>query len=313
METKWSSWTLSQARFFAEPAMTMDKALKILALVTLVEMMIYVGLSASVRDVAETVKNWSLVARGIFANYVLFPALTIGLLLLFQAQPLVAVGFMILAVCPAGPYGAAYTAIAKGNVGVAAGLMIILVGLSSLFSPALLHVLVPLVSGSELTKVNVSKIVVTLLLGQMLPLLTGLAVHHWRPRLAARLVGPAEKGAKILNTAFLLLVLYAQFKSLLAIRLLGLLGMLILLVTSIAIGWLAGGPGNENRKSMALTTAVRNNGVGMVIATGSFAGTPAVTATVVYGTVGVLGALVFAVRWGRRASAQNAIRGGAQI
>jgi len=81
--------------------------------------------------------------------------------------------------------------------------MIILVGLSPIFSPALLRVLAPLVSSSEVAKVDVTKIVVTLLLGQVLPLLTGLAVHRWCPRLAARLLGPAEKGGKILNAAFL--------------------------------------------------------------------------------------------------------------
>jgi bile acid:Na+ symporter, BASS family len=292
--------------------MTIDQVLKILALATLVEMMIYIGLSASMSDIRNTVKNWKLVARGILANYVLFPALTLGLLLLFQAQPLVAVGFMILAVCPAGPYGAAYTAIAKGNVGAAAGLMIILAGLSPLFSPALLRVLVPLVTGGERVEVDVTKIVVTLLLGQVLPLLAGMAVHQWRPQLSARLLGPAEKGTKILNAAFLLLVLYAQFKSLLAIRLLGFLGMLLLLIASIAIGWLAGGPVSKGRIAMALTTAVRNNGVGMVIATGSFAGTAAVTATVVYGLVGILGALVFAVWWGRWVSMEATIAGGTQ-
>ena len=88
--------------------------------------------------------------------------------------------------------------------------------------------------------------------------------------------------------------------------------MLILLVVRVPIGWLAGGPDNENRKAMALTTAVRNNGVGMVIATGSFVGTAAVTAAVVYGTVGLLGALVFAVRWGRRASVEAVIAEGTQ-
>jgi BASS family bile acid:Na+ symporter len=290
----------------------MDQALKILALVTLVEMMIYIGLSVSVSDVVSTLKNWRLVARGIVANYVLVPALTLGLLLLFQAQPLVAVGFMILAVCPAGPYGAPYTVIAKGNVGAAAGLMIILAGLSPLLSPVLLRVLVPLVTGSEPVKVDVAKMVVTLLLGQVLPLLAGLAVRKWRPQLAACLLGPAEKGTKILNAAFLVLVLYAQFRSLLAIRLLGFLGMLLLLVASMAIGWLAGGPGSRGRTAMAMTTAVRNNGVGMVIATGSFAGTPAVTAAVVYGMVGMLGALGFAVWWGRCVSREAVVAGGRQ-
>ena len=61
-----------------------------------------------------------------------------------------------------------------------------------------------------------------------------------------------------------------------------------------------------------IRTAVRNNGVGMVIATGSFADTAAVTAVVVYGMVGVLGALGFAVWWGRWVSREAAIASGTQ-
>ena len=41
---------------------------------------------------------------------------------------------------------------------------------------------------------------------------------------------------------------------------------------------LAGGSGNDNRKTVALTTSLRNVGVGLVIVVGNFAGTPAVSA-----------------------------------
>ena len=50
---------------------------------------------------------------------------TVGLLLLLGAQPMVAVGFLILAVCPGAPYGPPFAAIAKGNVPVAVGLMLL--------------------------------------------------------------------------------------------------------------------------------------------------------------------------------------------
>ena len=53
----------------------MAKALNILAIVTLVEMMIYIGLGASVTDIVNTVKNWRLVVRGIVARVHRFPAL----------------------------------------------------------------------------------------------------------------------------------------------------------------------------------------------------------------------------------------------
>jgi hypothetical protein len=52
---------------------------------------------------------------------------------------------------------------------------------------------------------------------------------------------------------------------------------------------------------MTLTTSLRNVGVGLVVATGTFAGTPAVTAVVVYGLLEVVGSLLLALGWGRRA------------
>jgi BASS family bile acid:Na+ symporter len=279
--------------------MNLQTVLNIVALVTLGEMMIYVGLGASVAEFVKTLRNARLVALGILANYVLFPAMTVGLLLVFQVNPLAAIGFLLIAVCPAGPYGPPYTAIAKGNVGEAAGLMLVLAGLAPLLSPPLLHVLTPMVSGDQTVRVDMLTVVMTLLFGQLLPLLAGLAVNYRRPCLAAKWVKPAGQLTKLLNVVFLSLVFYTQFESLLKIRLLGYAGMLVLVIGGVAVGWLLGGRDRDDRKAMALTTGVRNNGLSLAIATGAFAGTPAVTAAAVFGCVGFLGVLVIAVVWGK--------------
>ena len=97
------------------------------------------------------------------------------------------------------------------------------------------------------------------------------------------------------------LILSTQYPMLAEIRMRGFVGMLILLAASLAIGWLAGGSGRDSRRTMALTTALRNVGVGLVIVTGNFAGTPAVSAALAYGIVEVFGSLLVALWWGRRA------------
>jgi BASS family bile acid:Na+ symporter len=51
---------------------------------------------------------------------------------------------------------------------------------------------------------------------------------------------------------------------------------------------------------VALTTSLRNVGLGLVIVTGNFGGTPAVSAALAYGIVEVLGSLAVALWWGRR-------------
>jgi BASS family bile acid:Na+ symporter len=97
-------------------------------------------------------------------------------------------------------------------------------------------------------------------------------------------------------------ILISQFPRLLDVRPGGLMGMLILLGLSLGAGWSAGGQDDENRKAVALTTAIRNVGLGLVIASSAFAGTSVVTTVVVYGLLQLLGSLLVALRWHRASS-----------
>jgi BASS family bile acid:Na+ symporter len=293
--------------------MTIDRIINALVTVTLVEMMVTIGLGVTFVDLVGVARDWRLVARAALANYVCVPAATVALLFLFSAHPMVAAGFLILAVCPGAPYGPPFAAIAKGNVAVAVGLMVILAGSSAIIAPLLLSCLLPLVSGSEAANVDATRVVGTLLVTQLVPLCVGVTVRQWRPRLAERLQGPGNLVSKVLNLAAVVLILVAQFHLLTEIRPRGFIGMLVLLITSWAAGWLLGGPGTGIRKVMTLTTSLRNVGVGLVIAAGSFAGTPAVTATLAYGLFGVVGSLLLALAWARRAPATEVLPGGTTL
>jgi predicted Na+-dependent transporter len=181
--------------------MTIHQLTNVLVTVTLVEMMAATGLGVTFGDLARVARDWRLVVRAALANYVLVPAATVGLLLLFGAQPAVAVGFLILAVCPGAPYGPPFTAIAKGNVAVAVGLMLLLAASSALLAPVLLHLLLPLAAGGESLTVSAAAVLGTLLVTQLLPLCAGMAVRRWLPAVAGRLQRPANLASKALNLA----------------------------------------------------------------------------------------------------------------
>jgi BASS family bile acid:Na+ symporter len=278
---------------------SLDRVINILVTITLVEMMVLIGFRATFAELARTARNWRLVARAVAANYLLVPGAAVALLILFEATPMVAAGFLILAVCPGAPYGPPLAGIARANVSAAIGLMVILAGSSAIVSPALLHLLLPWLSGGEAPRIDLMAMLAALLSTQLLPLLFGLLLRHWRPQLADRLLRPFELVSKVLNLGVAALILASQFRMLTEIRIKGFVGMLVLLVASLVIGWLAGGPGRDNRRTMALTTSLRNVGVGLVIATGNFAGTPAVSAALAYGIVEVLGSLLLALWWGK--------------
>jgi BASS family bile acid:Na+ symporter len=284
--------------------MTLDQFMNVLVTIMLIEMMVAVGLGVSIAELMRVARNWRLVLRAGIANYVCVPAATVGLVFLVHpADPLVPAGFLILAVCPGAPFGPPCTSIAKGNVTVAVGLMVILAGSSAIAAPLLLRLLLPWLSGDETLQVDAAKIVATLLLTQLVPLCVGLGLRHWRPGLAERLQKPANLVSAVLGLSTVSLILVVQFGLLAEIGLRGWAGMFALLFASGASGWLLGGPGVDNRKAVALTTCLRNVGVGLVIAVGNFAGTAAVTAALAYGIFEIVGSLLLAVGWGRRKTA----------
>ena len=95
------------------------------------------------------------------------------------------------------------------------------------------------------------------------------------------------------------IVLVVYFPLSAAIRLRGYLAMSALLEASWAASWILGGPGSDNRKTLALTTSLRNVGVGLVIATSNFGGTAAVIAVLAYGIFEIFASLLLALACGR--------------
>jgi BASS family bile acid:Na+ symporter len=277
----------------------LDLLINLLAAVTLFELMVSIGLGVTFADLIGVARNGRLIGMAALANYVCVPAAAVGLVLLFHANALVAAGFLIAAVCPGAPYGPPFTGIAKGNVARAVGLMTILAGSSALVAPLLLHFLLPLTSGDEKVQVDVVKMVSTLLIAQFLPLCIGLGIRHWRPALAGRLKKPADLLSLALNLVTFGVILIAQWEMLMGIPLRGYLGMLALVLVGVGVGWLLGGPGSENRTAMTMATSVRNVGVSMVIATGSFAGTQAVTAATAFAIFQTMVMALVALGWGR--------------
>lgn len=293
--------------------MSADRWINLLILITLIEMMFAVGLGTAPRDVLAAIKQWRLMLRAAVANYVLVPAVTVALLLAFQARPMAAAGFLILAVCPGAPYGPPLTAIAKGNVATAIGWMAILATSSALLAPLLLSVLLPITSGDARLDIDAARLAGTLVLTQLAPVGAGSMLRAWRPSLAAKILPAANRVSKLLNLAAIGSIIALQFRMLLDVRWAAFGGMFALMIASLTAGWLLGGPTRELRKTLAIVTSVRNAGVGMVIASSSFPGTQALTAVLAYAIVDILGALAVAHWWGRRDAMTSGSAAGAII
>ncbi len=262
-----------------------------LTLAGLIVMMLSMGLKVTFEEVTASVRNPRQVVTGLIANFVLVPAVTVALLYLFDANPPVSVGFLILAVCPGAPMGPPFTAIARGNVPYATGQMVILAGLSALLSPALLTVLLARLLPASDLRIDYLAIVGTLLVSQLLPLGAGLGIHHWAPKLTRRIVKPTSILANILLLALLVLLLVNEYEFLALISMRGWIGMLLLVIASLSIGWLCGGPARATRKALSVTTGVRNAAVGLVIVSNNFADSAAVSAVAAFALISIFATL----------------------
>jgi bile acid:Na+ symporter, BASS family len=269
----------------------------LLVSLTIAEMMFAMGLRVSVSELRNSAgNNRSLTIRTLIANYIIIPGVTILVIKLFHLTPWAAAGLLILGVSPAAPYALPFTILARGNLVVSTGLMVILAGTSAIIAPWLLHFLLPIVSGNDLTViVSPQKLIGTLFVMQLIPLFAGLMLRHWRPVLSSRLLIPAGHVSKILNVLMIGTIVILQFNVMTATRLNELFMMLLLVAAGVLAGWIVGWPGKENRISVSIITAMRNMSLSMGIAVTSFPGTPVVATILAFSFVAGTGVLIFAL------------------
>ena len=280
-----------------------DKLVNPLVLILLIEMMVATGLGVSFGDLAGVVKDAGLLARAALANYVLVPAAAILLLYLFHTAPMVTAGFLLVAVCPAAPFAPPLTAMARGNVNVAVGLMVVLAASSAILAPILLSFLLPLMARGANLKIDTFKIVTTLLMTQILPLGIGMLVHSRLQKHAAKLQKRANLLSAVLSLVVFALIISLQYKTLAEIRWVGFVGLTLLILLCLAAGWIVGGQMIGIRRAVSLTTAARNVGVALVIATASFPDSAAVTAVIVVAIFQTMLLTLISLSMGRFSSA----------
>jgi len=127
------------------------------------------------------------------------------------------------------------------------------------------------------------------------------------PNVAAKLRSPARIVSLLLNLLTLIVVLAVYFPTLSNIRSRGYLGMFCLLLGCIAAGALMTGKAREDLKAMVISTAVRNAGVSLVIATASFPGTAAVTSATAYALFQTVLMAGVALTWGHLSPAAHLV------
>ncbi len=235
------------------------------------------GLEINLGHMVATLKNFGLLGRALLANVVLVPALGYALAKLFVLPPEVATGFLLMAIAPGVPFVLAQVRKRGGRLSFAVELAFILSLVAIVTVPITAALVLP--AGAQ-AHIPFAHFLVTLLVFQFLPLLAGMLVGKRNPGLVKRLGRPVQ----MVFFASALALIVVLFPTLVHDVVLvygshGMWAMLCLVLLSLLVGWLLGAPHPQDRRVLAIGTALRNIGLCALLATASLK-SPMVTATV---------------------------------
>jgi BASS family bile acid:Na+ symporter len=261
----------------------------------LICLMLQVGFSVTLTQVWGATRHAKVLLQGLAVNFLIVPIIGFGLLLLFKADPMISLGFLI-GICFSGaPMGPSLTGFSKGDLPFSIGLMVLLAALTPLISPAVLSLLLGFLPVRVGVGIDYPHIIRTILVGQILPLASGLALHGLAPSFARKTLAPLRITNSILVVAACVLFVASEYKTLDIFGVKAVIGIAALFVSSGLLAWLLGGPGTALKKAVTFNTTIRNVPVAMVIVSGSLGDTPALAATFAYSLFSFLGTILLAL------------------
>ena len=271
------------------------------ALTFILTSMLAMGLSLTVKQIVDPLRNVRVVLLALLASFVLVPALAFLITVVIPLDDGLATGLIIVGAAAGAPFLPKLVQVAKGNAAFSVGLMTLLMVVTVVYLPIMLPLLLP---GASVSSWDIAKSLITTML---LPLGIGLFVKARYEETAASLQPHMSQISSLAIVLMLVTILVLQFSAIVGtIGTGGILAALIFLVGALAIGLLLGGGADPGKRSvMGLGTAQRNLAAAMLVAAQNFSNDANVLVMVML--VAILGLILLMVvggEMGKRSQAQ---------
>lgn len=260
--------------------------------------MLAMGMSLTVKQIMDPLRNGRLVVLVLVGNFVLVPALAWLLTAVLPLGQPQTTALILVGACAGAPFLPKLAQMCKGNLALSVGMMVLLMVVTIIYAPLVLPLLLPGV------QVDVAAIAQSLIVLMLLPLAIGLVVK-WRYTDIAVSWQPLLSQA---STYSLLLLIVAavvvQFRNIIgAIGSWLILGTLLLVIGSLIIGYfLSVGSDDADRKVAALGTGQRNLSAALLVAA-SFGDAETLVMTLVASLILVVVLIVIGGEIGKRETA----------
>ena len=238
---------------------------QISALTFILTSMLAMGLSLTVKQIMDPLRNMRLVLLALLANFILVPALAYLITVIIPLDDGLATGLIIVGTAAGAPFLPKLVQAAKGNAAFSVGLMTLLMIVTVIYLPIVLPILLP---GASVNPWDIAK---SLIMTMLIPLGIGLFIKARYEDTAASLQPHMSQISSLAIVLMLVTILVLEFSTIIGtIGTGGLLAALIFLVGALAIGLLLGGKDQSMRSVMGLGTAQRNLSAAMLVAAQNF-------------------------------------------
>jgi predicted Na+-dependent transporter len=234
-------------------------------LVFVIGSMFSLGLSLTMKQILDPLKNLRMVVLALVANFILVPILAYALALVFNLDDSLRTGLILLATAAGAPFLPKLVDVAKGNIAFSVGLMVLLMVVTIVYLPIVL----PLLLGD--VQVNPWDIAQSLIVMMLIPLAIGLFIKARYSETAAKIQPTFGMASNLALITLTILGLVLNFSSMIAlVGTFGILAGIIFILVSLVIGYLLGGSDARDKSVMGLGTAQRNISAALVVAAQNF-------------------------------------------
>ncbi len=245
--------------------------------------MITLGLGLTIAQIIAPFKNIRIVLRALIANFILVPLFALGIVEWLPVSEGVRTGVILVSLGGGAPFIPMIVATAKGHVGAAVGLMVLLLIVTIIFMPIAAPLMLP---GVSVSSWDIAKSLLTIIL---IPLLLALFIRARFSAIAKRIQPFTAIFTKISVVLLIITVLYVYTKTIIAnssvlpIVFLFFLGAMI-------IGYFCGGKKSNVRFIFSVGTGLRNPPVAILVASQNFPMQP--IATIIPLLIAMVGTLI---------------------
>ena len=240
--------------------------------ISLAIIMFGMGLTLVVNDFTRLFTYPKEIIIGLSNQLVLLPLIGFLIILLFDLNSSMAIGIMILSLCPGGPTSNLITQVARGNI----GLSVTLTALASLITvftiPIILSKAITYFTGETdiVIELPIVQTMIQILVITVIPVSIGMLIRKKNEAFAARMERPMRIASTVLFIIIFLLVMFAN-KDLIvqAMKEVG-LATLLLNLSTMTLGYLTAkvfGMKGKSQISITIESGIQNGTLAFVIAT----------------------------------------------